>query len=91
MSVYVDDMRPCISNVRWHNRKSCHLVADAIDELHEFALLIGLKRSWFQDNVSLHHYDLTENKRAAAILNGAIEINRKQIVGMIRDRRANVR
>jgi hypothetical protein len=76
MSVYVD---PLI-DYGWKLGPSCHLISDDLDELHEFAQKIGMKRSWFQnDNQSLPHYDLTGNKRRQAIKNGAIELTREEM------------
>ena len=36
-----------------------HLVADTLQELHEFAEKVGLKRKWFQDHKDHPHYDIT--------------------------------
>lgn len=37
-----------------------HLISDTnIDELHQFAEQIGLRREWFQDKPGRPHYDLT--------------------------------
>lgn len=63
VAVYVDDITPCIPNANWRWSKSCHLIADTVDELHQFAKQIGMRRSWFQDDRRLPHYDLTENRR----------------------------
>lgn len=60
--------------------KSCHLMADTVDELHSMAKKIGLKRSWFQLG-SRPHYDLVEKKRDKAVLNGAIELNDRKSLG----------
>jgi len=50
-------------------------LASDLDELHEFAQSIGLKRQWFQDQ-TFPHYDVTRNKRYAAIRAGATELKR---------------
>ena len=62
MAVYVDPLRPCITNRLWRWRTSCHLLPGdlskrSIDELHQFAKRIGLKTSWFQAR-RIPHYDL---------------------------------
>lgn len=64
----------------------CHLVADEADclELHEFAARIGMKRSWFQGD----HYDLVPSRRARAVILGAIEVDRREFVGIRRRQRA---
>ena len=70
MAVYVD---PAIHS--WRGKKWCHLTADTEEELHQFAVRIGLKRAWFQAKASMPHYDITENKRAQAIRLGALDID----------------
>ena len=73
--IYMDDMG--------------HLIADKnINELHEFATKIGLKRSWFQNKGDLSHYDLTTpnaRRRAAAV--GAIKVSSRELVRIRRGRR----
>ena len=44
-----------------------------LEELHQFARLIGIKREWYQ-YVGFPHYDLTRNKRSLAIMKGAKRI-----------------
>ncbi len=83
MAVYVDSMRGCISNKNWKWKQCCHLVADTEKELHQFAKILYLKRSWFQ-NKTTPHYDLTVGKRKLAIAKGAIAISDKKLVEMIR-------
>lgn len=75
MSVYVDNAR-----VKWRGRQWCHLVADTIEELHEFAQLLGLKREWFQHAASYPHYDVTIEVRQIALSIGALEGNRAEII-----------
>lgn len=72
--IYVDSLRSCIPNPKWRWNKSCHLFADSLDELHEFARKLGLKRSYFQAGSIVPHYDLTGNKRREAVEKGAREI-----------------
>ena len=72
--VYVDDAR-----ISWRGRLWCHMVADSLDELHEFALRLGLKRSWFQGTASYPHYDVTLEMRSKAIALGAVLGERKVI------------
>lgn len=50
-----------------------HLLTSDVEELHEFARKIGLKREWFQEKTA-PHYDLTARKRRQAIANGATQI-----------------
>lgn len=60
-----------------HGHKWCHLWADNIDELVEFALSIGLKRDWLQNSSRFPHFDIVPSYRQKAIKNGAIEISFK--------------
>jgi len=85
MSVYVDKARfP-------HNKRDemwCHLFADDLDELHEFAEKIGLKRNWFQHppKASYPHYDLSPSFRAKALKAGALLMtNLNNIIATLRD------
>lgn len=74
MGVYVDDMF-----VRFKGMLMCHLMADTLEELHDMAESIGLKRDWFQDTKSGPHYDVASSKRKSAIRNGAVEITKMQM------------
>ncbi len=75
MSVYVDNVK-----VKWRGRLWCHLVADSIEELHEFAEQLGLRREWFQHSASYPHYDVTVEARQIALSMGAIEGSRADII-----------
>ena len=67
MSIYVDVF------LRYGKKKWCHMTADSLEELHDMADKIGLKKEWFQ-NKSQPHYDIVPSKRFLAVDNGAIEI-----------------
>lgn len=63
----------------WHQRCG-HLVSDhSLDELHEFARLLGLRREWFQVR-SIPHYDLTGEYYRLAIERGALLVSSREIV-----------
>jgi hypothetical protein len=49
-------------------------------ELHELAAGIGIRREWFQNNKVHPHYDLTPNKRQAAIAAGAVPVSAMEMV-----------
>jgi Protein of unknown function (DUF4031) len=75
MPVYVDN-----EQLSWRGKKWCHLVADSLEELHTFALLLGLRRTWFQDKASYPHYDVTVPVRERALLLGALQGDRRTIM-----------
>lgn len=81
--VYVDELRswpqaPEPGAERWfgNGKPSAHMHADTHDELHAFAELLGLKRTWFQPKHG-GHYDLTPAKRARALKFGAVFVPQK--------------
>lgn len=78
MSVYVDSAR-----LPYRGMLMCHMTADTLDELHEMAKALGLKRAWFQDK-SIPHYDIYQTKRAKAVKLGAIEETSRESVARIR-------
>lgn len=67
--IYVDDCR-----IPFGHMLMSHLLGTDLDELHEFATRIGLKREWFQDK-RIPHYDVSDSKRLLAINRGAVPIN----------------
>lgn len=82
MAVYVDNLR----DYGWRHGPSCHLIADSVDELIEFAESMGLHREWFQPK-STPHFDLTAGGRATAIEHGAIELDFRTFVKKLRELR----
>jgi len=75
MAVYVDD-----EQIPWRGRLWCHLVADTLVELHDFADRLGLKRSWFQCKSIYPHYDVTTSVRDRALRLGAQFGDRRTII-----------
>ena len=77
MALYVDD-----AIWHWRGLKWCHLLADDADDLHRFAVALGIKRTSFQcpPKASVPHYDLTGYERSRAIALGAIACNRHEVV-----------
>lgn len=73
-----------------HGHRWCHLFTDSADltELHAVAARIGMRRSWFQNDGDLPHYDLTPPRRAAAVARGAVECDKYKTVECIRFHRA---
>lgn len=82
MAVYVDRL----IDYSWRHGPSCHLIADSVAELKEFAVQIGMRVEWFQPKSS-PHFDLTAAGRDAAVANGAIELNNREFVAKIRELR----
>ncbi|HKA04117.1 MAG TPA: DUF4031 domain-containing protein [Acidimicrobiales bacterium] len=76
MTVLVDEAR-----WPWRGRRWCHLVSDAsLDELHEFAVRLGIPRRAFQGD----HYDLHEEGRARAIELGAVPVPSRELLTRLR-------
>jgi Protein of unknown function (DUF4031) len=88
MTVYVDDVR-ILATVGPYRARWSHLFTDSDDvqELHDFALSIGLRREWFQDKPSGRHYDVTERMRQRAIRAGAIPVSWRDIATVWPNRR----
>lgn len=82
MSVYIDNSKNGFGRMRM-----CHMMADTLDELHAMAARLGLRRAWFQPKSS-PHYDVCQSKRALAVQYGAIEVDRRQLVEVIKRLRA---
>lgn len=85
MAVYVDNAK-----VKWRGKQWCHLVADTIEELHEFAYQLGLQRRWFQHAASYPHYDVTLDVREKALVIGAIQGDRIRIITCARKMKAQL-
>lgn len=80
MTVYVDVLMNHGWKLRGHPTKNCHMFTDGdIEELHEMAEAIGMKRSWFQDK-RIKHYDLHAHRRQKAVELGAVEVSRREAV-----------
>lgn len=88
MTCYVDPLLHRGWKMRGHFVKSAHLFTDAQDlaALHELAARIGMKRAWFQDHDRLPHYDLTASRRAQAVCLGAVEVDSRESVRILRKR-----
>lgn len=89
MTVRVDELKVWPTKIACFKRGSAHLTADTLEELHAFALTIGLKRAWFQDHPIAPHYDLAPSRHAAALAAGAVFVSaREQAIARIAARRA---
>lgn len=82
MPVYVDNARNPYGRMLM-----CHMVADRIEELLGMADRIGLARRHFQPG-SFPHFDLSLGYRDRALRLGAIPVERRELVGVMRAYRA---
>ena len=58
----------------------CHMVTDSsLEELHDFALRLGLRREQFQRHERLPHYDLRPPMRERALAFGAEAVSSKEL------------
>jgi hypothetical protein len=64
MTLYVDDVRH-----PFRRMVMCHMWATTVDELHEHAAALGLRREWFQapPKASWEHYDVSLSVKARAL------------------------
>lgn len=62
-----------------------HLVADTIEELHKMAKDIGVSRKHFQNKKSKPHYDICKQNKTKAINLGAIEVNDRYIIKLLKN------
>ena len=74
MTIYVD-----CANIKYGRMIMCHMLSESIEELHRMADIIGVKRKWFQSKASTPHYDICLAKKKQALINGAVEINRREV------------
>lgn len=96
MAVYVDELQWYPGNgQRFGGRGKwwCHLITDGeIQELHDFAQKIGLKREWFQGlpRHNYQHYDLTESMQKTAILTGARLVTSVELVKILKNKKVSL-
>lgn len=84
MAVYVDDGR-----YPYGRMIMCHMLADTTGELHAMADAIGVARRWLQKGgTPEEHYDISLGMRKRAVELGAIEVRQREIVKVIRAKRA---
>jgi len=75
MSVYVDNVKIPFKDQYW-----CHLMADTLEELHQFTQLLGIDPRLFHRTASYPHYDITVEMREMVIQHGAIQADRRTII-----------
>jgi len=89
VTVYLDDWRQPARLGPVDDRWS-HLVADTDEELHAFAVRLGMRREWFQHKAGRPHqahYDVPERARQDALDLGAVAVTWRQVGRMMRERR----
>lgn len=79
MTVYVDE-----AVNRYGRMLMCHMLADTPAELHGMADFLGLRRSWYQGGASTPHYDICKRNRRLAVLNGAVEVDRRATARLVK-------
>ncbi len=83
MTVYVDETKTYpvakygLKDTRW-----CHMMSDQVElnELHNMAQKLGLKREWFQDHPLHPHYDMYGFKRILAVRLGCVPLGTMEMV-----------
>lgn len=84
MSVYVDDGR-----IPYRGMLMCHMMADSSSELLDMADRIGVRRRWIQyPGTPKEHFDICLSKRAIAVKSGAKEMTGREMVNLMRKKRA---
>lgn len=73
--VYVDDV-----SIVWKGQPRYHMTADSLDELHDFAALVGIARCWFHTGSRHPHYDVTGPQRESALSAGATAVDKRAMV-----------
>ena len=53
---------------------NARMIGDDIEDLHEFAQKIGLRRGWFNDYKHKPHYDILETPLQRAIKSGKVTV-----------------
>lgn len=71
--IYID--YPKIRN----GRLSSHMMADDLADLHTFAMVMGIKRCWFDSSRRHPHYDLT-GERLERVLQVLEPISSKEML-----------
>ena len=83
MSVYVDE-----ASIPYGRMKMSHLMADTTEELRAMAKQLGLERHIQKEGEPSEHLDVSLSKRAEAIRLGAVPVGYRELVGLIRSKRA---
>ena len=71
--VYVDN-----AFVQRQGHQWCHLLADSVEELHDFAATVGLPRQAFHLGARIPHYDITAKQRTLMLARGVQAVSVRQ-------------
>lgn len=77
--VYVDD-----AFVESRGRRWCHLLADSVEELHAFAVEMGLSKYAFHRAARIPHYDITASQRQQVLKRGVLPVTVRQAILLTR-------
>jgi hypothetical protein len=90
MTIYVDELRDYRALMgRGLPGLWCHMITDGdLEELHQFAMQIGLNPRRFQNHTRHPHYDLMPNSRALAVALGAVETSTTHLADILMRQRA---
>ena len=87
MAIYVDHAR-----IPYRRMLMSHLLADSSQELEDARRNLGLPDGCTQyPGTAKEHLDISESKRREALDMGALEISSRELVGIIRKRRASAK
>lgn len=83
MTVYVDTMK-----APYRGMIMCHMAADTTEELILMANSIGVAERWIQrKGTRYEHFDISLGKKRLALLMGAKEITRKEMVKFMMEKK----
>lgn len=83
MTVYVDSMF-----APYRGMKMCHMVADSRKELLDMVDKIGVDRKWIQHKgTPREHFDIAASKRKLAVSFGAVEVTRRELGKILKEKR----
>ena len=87
MTVYIDSM-----NASYRRMKMCHMLADSEVELLDMAKRIGVNLKWIQFKGTYKcHFDICQSKKKIALELGAIEITRREVAKLLKDKRNEIK
>lgn len=84
MAVYVDKSRHTLGRMR-----TCHMIADTVEELEKMARAIGARPEWIQVSRSgVIHYDIPLFRKKTALELGVVELSTREFAHRCRELKA---